>query len=105
MAGFPSMYESLFRHFSVAGILVSGSEFEPVTEPVRVIIEFGVDEIDEYNQLVGRVDKVSFKNPVSPSRGNRIDVSEGDFAGKYTIGRKLENNGYISAFTIARVSA
>jgi len=101
MVGFSTMHESLFRHFGVAGTLVS----DLGTTDVTVILEFGVEELDEFNEVVGRVDKVSVRNQEATTlKGQKLRVLAGEFSGYYTLGRKLKSNGYIEVREIVRLA-
>lgn len=72
---------------------------------VTVIMDFGVDELDEYNEVVGRIDKATFKSSeVKPIRGNRIEVFSAEFSGTYVLGKKLKSNGYVEAREIVRTT-
>lgn len=102
MVGFANMHEVLFRHFGGKGVL---SNKEGQAMEVDVILRFGVDDIDEFNEVVERVDKVSFKaSQVGSLKGQTLTVATGEFTGKYDLGRKLRSNGYMESRELVRLS-
>jgi len=104
VVGFANMHEALFRHFGVTGSIVDKEDVS-VNPSVESILNFGVDEFDEYNEVVGRVDKVTFRSDVVlPIRGQIIIVPTGEFTGRYVIGRKLRSNGFVQSFEISRAA-
>ena len=104
MVGFANMHDVLFRHFGVTGQLIDKESYTP-TSTVDAVLDFGVEDLDEYNEVVGRLDKVSIKSTQEiPTRGQILVVETGEFAGRYVIGRKLRSNGYIQSFEISRAA-
>jgi len=96
------MHDALFRHFGVAGLLVD-KEGSVEDIDVTVIMNFGVESVDEYGEVVDRVDKADFRNTlVMTKRGQRLTVTQGEFTGNYTLGRKLKSNGYLESREIVR---
>jgi len=97
------MHDSLFRHFAVKGVIVEDDQ--PDTD-VDVILNFGVEAIDEYNEVIERVDKADFRNTqIKTKRGQLLVVGDGEFSGEYMLGKKLKSNGYIEAREITRKAA
>lgn len=99
---FDGMHDDLFSEFAEQGTVTDGDGFYT---DVSVIVRFGVDEIDDYNAVVGRVDTASFRvSQIQVSSGQRLEISTGEFSGKYDIGRVIENNGYVEGREIVRVA-
>lgn len=101
MAGFGNMHKSLFRTFGVDGTLIADNAMET---PVVVIVNFGVDEIDEFNEVVGRIDKATFDiDSVNPKKGERLVIPAGKFSGQYLLARKIKTSAYVEVREIVRV--
>lgn len=95
------MHDVLFDSFSIKVDVVDKHANE--TFGVEAVIAFGTDDIDEYGEVVGRVDQVSFRTSVyKGGHGTVMTVSGGEFAGVYNLGKTLESNGYVSSYEITR---
>lgn len=97
------MHNDLFTEFGEQGVVTHSDDS---TTDVLVVMAFGVDEVDAYNEVVDRVDKASFRRvDVTVKMNEMLTVATGEFAGVYNIGKKLESNGFVEGREIVRSTA
>jgi len=100
---FGGMHNDLFTEFGEQGVVTHSDDS---TTDVLVVMAFGVDEVDAYNEVVDRVDKASFRRvDVTVKMNEMLTVATGEFAGTYNIGKKLESNGFVEGREIVRSTA
>jgi hypothetical protein len=77
---------------------VSGQVTDPMTGTFQltVVMARDVEKFDEYGAVVGRVSTMGY-NPKET-----LEVCEGDIIGFFTIGKIIEDNGYIATREIIR---
>jgi hypothetical protein len=84
---------------------VSGQVTDPMTGTFQltVVMARDVEKFDEYGAVVGRVSTMGY-NPKegSPKIKDTLEVCEGDIIGFFTIGKIIEDNGYIATREIIR---
>lgn len=100
---FGALHDSLFRQFGVAGVV---THKDTSTTAVEVVVRFGVDAIDEYGEVMEKIDRAMFRaSVVTTKQGEILTVSTGEFAGVYELGRMLKNNGYVIGRVITKQSS
>ena len=94
------MHDTLFDTFSNKVVVTDKYGVESNADAV---IAFGTDELDEYNEVVGRVDKASFRSSSGKFvHGDIMQIPTGEWAGHYILGRTVESNGYVTGYEITR---
>ncbi|RLC08112.1 MAG: hypothetical protein DRI24_23855 [Deltaproteobacteria bacterium] len=94
------MHDDLFDAFAEQVIV---TDKDGVRLEVDAVLSFGVEAVDDFNEVVERVDKASFRtSEYTYKRGDIMEITSEVWAGLYELGKRLESNGFVSGFEITR---
>ncbi len=94
------MHKSLFKGFAVPCVV---NHVDSTTTTCRVVVARDVDEVDEFNQVVRRMDVGRFlSDEVEAKKRDILVIADGEYSGEYGIGKEIENNGFIFSRELTR---